>query len=209
MKYAGFWVRYMAVMVDALIMLIPMILLNMAIPYVAGIILTFLYYPVFESSSARATPGKYWLGLRVVAENGQRLSFNQAMVRQLMRYVSGAILFFGYLMQPFTKKRQTLHDIVSGAIVIDVSEDGEQANPDWIQVWVKQMRSVLQMDQGEPETIDVVNTSRQSSNESTTNSAMKSSATVEAIEKLYELYKSGALTEDEFQSKKSELLKQV
>lgn len=211
MSYAGFWKRFAAVLLDFAVLLIPMIALNWAIPYVGSLLLAVFYYPVFESSSLQATPGKYWMGLKVLNEDGQTLSFPRAVARFCLKYVSSMLLMVGYLMQLFTAKRQTLHDLITNAVVINYTYT---KTPDWIQIWIKQMRYILRMDEASPQEILVTPSARSSeegtgSTEAAPSASSSSPAAVEAIEKLYELYKGGALTEDEFQSKKAELLKQV
>ncbi len=179
---------------DGLILSIPTMALNWAIPYVGSILLALFYSPIFESSSMQATPGKYWMGLKVLNENGATLSFARAMGRHFLRFLSTVTLLIGYLIQPFTAKRQALHDILANSVVI---EHQYNESPDWIKVWINQMRYILHMDT-DPTQITNVNISR----------APEVNA-VDAIEKLYTLYKNGALTEEEFQNKKAELLKQV
>lgn len=199
MKYAGFWKRFVAAILDVLILILPLMALNWVLPVAGSIVLCILYYPVFESSSLQATPGKFWMGLKVLNENGQTLSFPRAVARFLLKYVSSLILMIGYLMQLFTEKRQTLHDLVVNAVVID--QVSTVSTPDWFDIWMKNMRYVLKVDQSAP-VVDVQATSSTSTTTST-------STAVEAIEKLHELYKNGVLTEEEFQNKKAELLKQV
>lgn len=215
MTYAGFWKRFAAVLLDFAVLLIPMIALNWAIPYVGSVVLAIFYFPVFESSSLQATPGKYWMGLKVLNEDGQTLSFPRAVARFFLKYVSSMLLMMGYLMQLFTAKRQTLHDLIASAVVIDHTYT---KTPDWIQAWLKQMRYILRLDEeGAPQEILVTpsagssynRTSSSAENTFSTAATSSSPAAVEAIEKLYELYKGGALTEEEFQNKKAELLKQV
>ena len=196
MKYAGFWKRFMALMLDLAILVIPFYAINAAIPFVGSFLLVIFYFPIFESSSIQATPGKYWMGLKVLNENGRPLTFLRSLARFLLKYVSFALCLIGYIVQLFTAKRQTLHDILTEAVVV---EHSYSASPDWIQTWMKQVRFVLRLD--DEKVVDVYPT------EATSQS--NSSAAVEAIEKLYSLYKGGVLTEDEFQTKKAELLKQV
>lgn len=88
-------------------------------PLVIGILAAIgcLYYTVFEASSWQATPGKRILRLYVADLNGQRVTFGRALLRNLARQISG-ILFIGYLVAGFTEKKQALHDIISGCLVL-------------------------------------------------------------------------------------------
>jgi uncharacterized RDD family membrane protein YckC len=77
-----------------------------------------LYFAVFESSHWQATIGKRLCGLIVVTEDGSRLSFARATGRFLGKYISGLILSVGYLMAAFTARKQALHDIMAGTLVL-------------------------------------------------------------------------------------------
>jgi len=69
----------------------------------------------------RATPGKRALRLQVVTADGEeRISFLRATGRWAGRYLSLLPLFLGYLMQPFTARRQALHDLVAGTVVVQI-----------------------------------------------------------------------------------------
>ena len=214
MVYAGFWKRFLAVLLDFAFLILPMIALSWVMPYAGSVILALFYYPVFESSPLQATPGKFYMGLKVLGENGQTLSFGRAVARFFLKYVSSVLLMIGYIIQVFTAKRQTLHDIIVNSVVIN---HVYTESPDWIQIWLKQMRYVLRVDETAPAqpaqtyhatdaSTTVQNAEFKTVNQTT---AGQNQDAVQAIEKLFELYKGGALTEDEFQAKKSELLKQV
>ena len=75
-----------------------------------------LYYTFFEASSWQATPGKRILKIYVTDLNGQRITFQRALIRNLARQISG-IFFIGYLMAGFTEKKQALHDIIASSLV--------------------------------------------------------------------------------------------
>ncbi|NND95165.1 MAG: RDD family protein [Flavobacteriales bacterium] len=87
-------------------------LLNVAIGW--------LYYAYQTSSEKQATFGKQALGLKVTDLNGERISFGKATGRYFSKIISAIILFIGYLMQPFTEKKQALHDIIAGTLVYKV-----------------------------------------------------------------------------------------
>ena len=83
-----------------------------------GLLTGWLYSALLESSDMRATLGKKIVGLKVVNLSGGKLSFGQATGRHFGKIVSGIILGIGYLMQPFTERKQALHDMMAGALVI-------------------------------------------------------------------------------------------
>ena len=142
--YAGFWIRFLAVVIDALIvfavltpvrlilhlpmgfmaqhhddgfnpmMLLPVIALSTLISALAN----WLYEAFFLSSERQATLGKMALGLRVTDTSGRRLSFGSATLRHFAKWLSGLTLLVGYIMAAFTERKQALHDMIAGTLVI-------------------------------------------------------------------------------------------
>ena len=84
---------------------------------IIGISVPWLYEAMLVSSSRQATPGKMAVGIVVTDVQGRRISFLRATGRWFGKYLS-AFLLIGYLIQPFTAKRQTLHDIMAGCLVL-------------------------------------------------------------------------------------------
>lgn len=81
--------------------------------------LQWLYFAGMESSERQATFGKSVMSLRVVSVEGQRLSFGHATGRFFAKIISGMIpLGIGYIMAAFTEKRQALHDMIAGTLVM-------------------------------------------------------------------------------------------
>lgn len=123
--YAGFWRRFIAVLIDAFFTgiigaLVGFITGNdMIVSISVSTVIGIIYIAVFDSSELMGTPGKAMLGLSVVTEKEQnRISFQTAILRFLCKYISSVVLLIGYMIQPFTEKRQTFHDIVTSTIVI-------------------------------------------------------------------------------------------
>lgn len=77
-----------------------------------------LYEALLTSSRRQATLGKRALGIVVTGENGGRISFARAAGRHIAKWISWHLLFIGYLMQPFTPKKQALHDLLAGTLVV-------------------------------------------------------------------------------------------
>jgi uncharacterized RDD family membrane protein YckC len=84
-----------------------------------GTLIFWLYFALFESSSKRATPGKMAIGIVVTGMNGERISFGRATGRTFGKYISSLILCFGYFMAGWTEKRQALHDVMAGTLVVN------------------------------------------------------------------------------------------
>ena len=82
------------------------------------IVLGFLYCTVMESSPMQGTLGKMAVGIIVTDLSGNRIDFEQATKRHLSKFISYLLIFIGFLMGGFTEKKRTLHDRISGCLVI-------------------------------------------------------------------------------------------
>ena len=90
----------------------------MAIGLPVGAVASFLYRPLCEGSRWQATVGKRLLGLRVARADGGDLDFWQALLRQLARLACELTLGIGYLVAFWTRRRQGLHDLIAGTVVV-------------------------------------------------------------------------------------------
>ena len=77
-----------------------------------------LYFAFMESSNYQASIGKMVLGIKVTDINGGKLDFVKAFVRNISKIISSFILCIGYIMAGFTEKKQALHDMIAGTLVI-------------------------------------------------------------------------------------------
>ncbi len=91
---------------------------------IGSTIISWLYFALMESSSKKATLGKMALGLIVTDMNGVRLTFGRATGRFFGKILSGIILNIGFIMAAFTEKKQALHDILAGTLVLEVKNKG-------------------------------------------------------------------------------------
>jgi uncharacterized RDD family membrane protein YckC len=81
-------------------------------------LVSWLYFAAFESSPWQATPGKKVLGLRVTDLEGKRLSFIRASGRYFAKIISWLLLGLGFVLAGFTEKKQALHDMLAGCLVL-------------------------------------------------------------------------------------------
>jgi uncharacterized RDD family membrane protein YckC len=145
--YAGFWLRFVAFIIDAIVL--GFIGFAITIPFMASmrmgvfmhggplrpedlapmvgtfgrlalirVVINWLYYALLQSSAWRATLGKKALGLEVTDLQGRRISFGRATGRFFSKILSTIILFIGFIMIGFTAKKQGLHDIIAGTLVL-------------------------------------------------------------------------------------------
>jgi len=151
-EYAGFWVRFLAFLIDNAVMgvgfvliLIPLIFLTglggiigeihpnedlndagifmlfglLFLAATVSLLWTWLYHALMESSEWQATVGKRLLGLVVTDMAGQRVSFGRATGRHFAKIVTNMVpAFIGYIMAGFTERKQALHDMLAGCLVL-------------------------------------------------------------------------------------------
>jgi len=80
-----------------------------------------LYYARQESGMRMATIGKRAVGIQVIDIDGYPVSFLRATGRHFGKILSGMICLIGYFMALFTQKKQTLHDMLAGCVVVKAS----------------------------------------------------------------------------------------
>ncbi|OQX54533.1 MAG: hypothetical protein B5M48_00245 [Candidatus Omnitrophica bacterium 4484_213] len=118
-RLGGFWERFAAYFIDGIILGVASVILNF-IPILGQILyflLVILYFPYFYGTTGQ-TPGKKILGLKVVRLDGLDLTYGKGFLRGLLGYFISGLIFFGYLMIGWDKKKQGLHDKISGTTVV-------------------------------------------------------------------------------------------
>jgi uncharacterized RDD family membrane protein YckC len=129
MPYAGFWRRAAAYLIDlGLLAMLYALIFGMAIePDLAlhaqvaalyGVVVAWLYFAGMESSDRQGTLGKMALGLRVADTAGRPIGFGRASLRHFAKILSALILYLGFVMAAFTARRQGLHDMLAGTVVL-------------------------------------------------------------------------------------------
>lgn len=137
-EYAGFWLRFVASIIDSIIfgclLGLPLgvlqgvfmggatsesaIIISSLIGNAVSIVLNTVIFAAFECSAWQGTPGKKILRIRVTDLDGDRISFLRAAGRNLAKIPSGMILMIGFIMAGFTEKKQALHDMMAGCLVV-------------------------------------------------------------------------------------------
>lgn len=95
--------------------------LNLAVEVtvqVISLIVAWLYYALMESSSKQATLGKMALGIKVTDLEGRRIGFGRATGRYFSQILSALLLCMGFIMAGFTARKQALHDMIAGTLVV-------------------------------------------------------------------------------------------
>ncbi|WP_432481069.1 RDD family protein [Moraxella sp. ZY200743] len=140
-RYAGFWIRFVAQLVDGILFLLislPLLYLVYGDAYfdayfsveptqtmffgVADILIS-VGLPLLATfwfwTRKGATPGKMLLGLQVLDERtGNLLTLKQAFIRYLGYIVSSVVFGLGYIWAGFDKKKQSWHDKLAKTVVV-------------------------------------------------------------------------------------------
>ena len=82
-------------------------------------VLAWLYFAFCESSAWQATVGKLALGIRVTDMLGNRITFPRALGRYGAKIISTLIFLIGLLMVAWTQRKQGLHDLMAGTLVLN------------------------------------------------------------------------------------------
>jgi uncharacterized RDD family membrane protein YckC len=141
--YGGFWIRVLAAIIDAIILRVvvapiglifggvglagsmmgrvphvPLALFGGGVTFILLLFGSWLYEAFMESSSYQATLGKMIFGMKVTDLSGNRISFERATGRHFAKLLSAMIFGIGYIMVGFTERKQGLHDLLAGTLVL-------------------------------------------------------------------------------------------
>jgi uncharacterized RDD family membrane protein YckC len=89
----------------------------------AAVIVPWLYTAMQEASTAKATLGKRLMRIQVTDLKGERISFGRASGRFFGRLLP--TFGIGYLMAAFTRRKQALHDLVAGCVLVKIPNEAE------------------------------------------------------------------------------------
>lgn len=133
--YADLGKRFTAHLIDVLLIYFGVMILLLLSTIISDVIpgsvddgiLTFLsiigfpwfYYSAMESSPRQATLGKMALKVMVTDLYGNRISFGRATARFFSKMFISTILCIGFLLAFFTRKKQALHDLIAGTLVVN------------------------------------------------------------------------------------------
>lgn len=110
---AGFWIRFVASLLDGLILLVAGFILGDAQGGVAGTLIGFLYNWLMLAYNDGRTLGKMALGIRIARPDGSAIDLGTAAARSGMAIVSGIPFALGYIWAAFDSENRTWHDMVA------------------------------------------------------------------------------------------------
>lgn len=136
-RFGGFWLRFFALFIDSFLVLILQFAVGFAvgfvmaetgsevdeatatvIGFVVGALVGWIYFAAGESGHSQGTVGKRAMSLAVTDLNGDRITFGRASGRYFSKILSGLFFGIGYLMVAFSDKKQGLHDMMAGTLVV-------------------------------------------------------------------------------------------
>lgn len=133
--FASFRQRFFASLIDSLILgaitFLPFYIISgtslkgMSLGYYVSIICFSFLYEVLQVYFFGMTIGKRSLKIKVVSLSGPSVSLIQSMLRSIFKYLSGHILYIGYLWMIRSELNQTWHDILANTIVVENETDDE------------------------------------------------------------------------------------
>jgi uncharacterized RDD family membrane protein YckC len=179
-NFASLTRRFLAFVLDGMILSVPMGVSNYFAPVVGSVVVWVLYAPFFESSELRATLGKYLMGIQVTDPAGRRISFGTSLARNALKVVSGVIFCIGYFFAFFSSQKQTLHDLLAHTWVVYGRSDRSIAT-----AWNQSFQAVI--------------------NPGASSSGYDSSV-LSQLERLDGLRARGTITEEEFMAEKKKIL---
>jgi uncharacterized RDD family membrane protein YckC len=134
-RYAGFWMRFWAYLLDLIVvgsierlLINPLFRLldlslsefNVFAPIsIASAVIFYLYF-VLMTKYFNQTLGKMVFGLKVVNLNSDKLTWGTILFREWIGRFISATVIIGYIIVAFLPKKQGLHDIFTDTTVIHV-----------------------------------------------------------------------------------------
>jgi uncharacterized RDD family membrane protein YckC len=145
MPYAGFWIRVVGYLIDAIILGVVGGILQLTVvgsmikmpqpgtvpdigtigPMLGMLGVVSLInlaiaacYEAFFVANLSATPGKMVIGVKVVRPDGSKVDLGRAFGRYFAKLLSGLILFIGYIMIGFDSEKRGLHDMICDTRVV-------------------------------------------------------------------------------------------
>ena len=123
---AGFWIRTLAYIIDAIIVgivtgvLVGILRLDPATSGNGlGLLINLVYFAVLWSSTGGGqTLGMRILNLKVICTDGSDLSIVQGVIRWVGLFLSFIVIFIGVIWVAFDSDKQGWHDKIAGTYVV-------------------------------------------------------------------------------------------
>ena len=143
MNYGGFWIRFLATIIDSAVAMVATALIGVVLKVPKGVISEMIFgdelflstYPLYSwiliivgilyfvglpATTWRGTVGKKVLGIEIVDTNGDTISIFRSIIRNIARIFSGLLLCLGYIIAAIHPQKRALHDLVANTYVVNV-----------------------------------------------------------------------------------------
>jgi len=145
-RYAGFWIRFVALIIDSIILGVVEFIVNLPLRLIIGVgavdvantgsiaglgavfaatgvllLIDFaiaIAYNVYFWSTRGATPGKMALGLKIIRADGGPLTVGLAVGRYLCYLLDFFTIYIGFIIAGFDSEKRALHDRICDTRVI-------------------------------------------------------------------------------------------
>jgi len=120
--YAGFWQRFLAGIIDSVILIVIEVILIFIpiIGWILSLFVTWLYFAIQHSSTKQATFGMRALDIKITNENHGKIGFWRATGNFYLTVISALLVFIGFLMIAFTSRKQGFHNLISRTLCIKI-----------------------------------------------------------------------------------------
>jgi uncharacterized RDD family membrane protein YckC len=158
-RYGGFWRRYIAYLIDKIVLYFASLFLLVVgilalgnggvslgrimatgdipcgmglftIVYAVALFITDMTYFTWFHGSVGQTPGKMVMGLRVIQASGDKMTFGVAFLRCAGSLASALVLWLGYLWIAIDGRKQGWHDKIAATLVVRAEDElHERSSP--------------------------------------------------------------------------------
>ena len=120
--YAGFWQRFLAGIIDSIILIVIEVILILIpiIGWILSLFVAWLYFAIQHSSTKQATFGMRALDIKITNENHGKIGFWRATGNFYLTVISALVVFIGFLMIAFTSRKQGFHNLISRTLCIKI-----------------------------------------------------------------------------------------
>ena len=141
--FKGFWIRLVASLIDGIILMCFVLgfsffffiifsstfdndagLLAIGLAFILALIFTLFYKPLMEASEYQGTFGKYFLGMKIVNKDGQKIDSGTSLIRTLVFLAQFMIPWLNlitvwlFLLIGYMDYKQGLHDMAAKTYVV-------------------------------------------------------------------------------------------
>ena len=119
-EFAGFWRRLVASIIDSIVLNVITWAVSISGLQFGILVLAIIYisYLPFFWTLRGQTPGMMLMGTKIIRTNGASISFGYAVLRYIVRIISGAALGLGFLWIAFDAHKQGWHDKLADTYVV-------------------------------------------------------------------------------------------